>query len=165
MYVDPGTGQISQGDLFDDCPLVGLEPHSAGLAPEVVTWSRPVIVVTQACDVAQVKTNHIVVAVVHDAQTLVDEGILKASLIRDRIRRHQVFGWYFLPGSNSPRVAESVVDLRNIHTVARGILDGLIANGGRLARLDTPYREHMNQHFAQTYARIGLPEPYETTKE
>jgi hypothetical protein len=26
----------------------------------------------------------------------------------------------------------------------------------------TPYREHLAQHFAVTYSRIGLPEPYGT---
>ncbi|MBI2805899.1 MAG: hypothetical protein HYX68_13040 [Planctomycetes bacterium] len=32
----------------------------------------------------------------------------------------------------------------------------------RRARLLTPYREHLAKHFADTYSRIGLPQPYET---
>lgn len=41
-------------------------------------------------------------------------------------------------------------------------LKQLMERGKRRCRLDTPYREHMSQHFANTYVRIGLPEPYET---
>jgi hypothetical protein len=32
----------------------------------------------------------------------------------------------------------------------------------RLARIQTPYREHLAKHFADTFSRIGLPQPYET---
>lgn len=31
-----------------------------------------------------------------------------------------------------------------------------------MCRLATPYREYLAQHFAVTYMRIALPEPYET---
>ena len=57
---------------------------------------------------------------------------------------------------------ESVVDLRDMHTVPRTMLEELIADGKRLSRIVTPYREHLAQHFATTYSRIALPEPYET---
>jgi hypothetical protein len=30
------------------------------------------------------------------------------------------------------------------------------------ARLLSPYREHLAKHFADTFSRIGLPEPYDT---
>ncbi|MDA1017657.1 MAG: hypothetical protein O3A00_24760 [Planctomycetota bacterium] len=163
MYIDPGREPVSQGDIIEGCPLYGLDPRD----PSVDTESRPqhwvarVIVLTQACDAAQPKIIRLAVATVHDAQALVADGVLKASLIRDQIRRHLVHGWYFLPESEFD-VHESVVDLRNIHTVPRTILEQLAGTGKRICRLDTPYREHMNQHFGHTYARIGLPEPYKT---
>jgi hypothetical protein len=88
---------------------------------------------------------------------------LKASLIRDQIRRGLVYGWYFLPAALAPMaLPESIVDLRELHTVSRLILGHLIAAGQRVCRIQTPYREHLAQHFTVTYARIGLPEPYET---
>jgi hypothetical protein len=34
--------------------------------------------------------------------------------------------------------------------------------GRRRARLLSPYREHIAKHFADTFSRIGLPEPYDT---
>jgi hypothetical protein len=42
------------------------------------------------------------------------------------------------------------------------VLDHLREAGRRICRILTPYREHLAQHFAVTYMRIGLPEPYET---
>ena len=84
----------------------------------------------------------------------------KAALVRDQVRRHRVYGWYFLPASEAMR--ESVVDLRHLHTVPRSVLDRLIKEGKRVMSITTPYREHLAQHFATTYSRIGLPEPYET---
>ena len=42
------------------------------------------------------------------------------------------------------------------------MLNFLIADGGRVCRIRTPYREHLAQHFAAVYSRIGLPGPYET---
>jgi hypothetical protein len=47
----------------------------------------------------------------------------------------------------------------------RAMLDNLIKEGKRAARIRTPYREHLAQHLSITYARIGLPEPYPTEPE
>jgi len=150
--------------VLDNCPIFGLECTAplVELDAEPTRWRARVVVVTQACDLANITTTRAVVAIVHAAQVLVEQQILKASLIRERVRRHQVFGWYFLPEYSEAELAESIVDLRNLHTVPRLILETLISQGKRVCRLETPYREHMAQQFANTYARIGLPEPYET---
>lgn len=149
---------LSQGDVVDECPIFVWDNKEQSL--EAVERSVRVIVLTQACDLAQIKAARVLVAVVHDADKLVEHGVLKASQVRDQIRTHRVYGWYFL--SNGPGMPESLVDLRDLHTVPRGLLEELIATGQRVARLLTPYREHLAQHFATTYARIALPEPYET---
>ena len=150
---------LTQGDFLDDCPLLYLEA-STSQEPEIVTAPARVVVLTQACDLSQSKGTRVLVAIVHEAQSLVEQGILKPNLIRDQIRCHRVYGWYFLPKSETMR--ESIVDLRHLHTVPRNVLEELITRGKRVIRLTTPYREHLAQHFATTYSRIGLPEPYET---
>jgi hypothetical protein len=61
-----------------------------------------------------------------------------------------------------PTFPESIVDLRDLHTISKRLLERLIADGKRVCRVATPYREHLAQHFGVTYMRIGLPEPYET---
>ena len=149
---------LSQGDILDDCPLLSWETTDDGRT--MVELSQRVLVLTQACDLAQAKTTRVVVAVLHEAHALVEQGMLASALVRDQIRMHRVYGWYFLPAGDG--VPESVVDLRDLHTVPRTMLEGLIADGRRLSRIVTPYREHLAQHFATTYSRIALPEPYET---
>lgn len=57
---------------------------------------------------------------------------------------------------------ESLVDLRDLHTMPKTVLDALRDQGKLVCRLTTPYREHLAQHFSVTYSRIGLPEPYGT---
>lgn len=149
---------LSQGDVFANCPIVLRE--GLGENRELVERPLRIMTLTQACDLAQAKSSRVVVAVIYECQQLVDDGVLKAAMIREQIRTHRIYGWYFLP--NGPGLPESLVDLRDLHTVRREFLDALIANGQRVARLLTPYREHLAQHFATTYARIALPEPYET---
>jgi len=156
---------LSQGDVIEDCPLFSLHDPNAvtDSAVSPIRSQSRIVVMTQSCDLTQAKTMRVVVAPVYSAQKLVERGLLKASVIRDQIRRGMMFGWYFLPTAPEPiAMPESIVDFRELHTVSRAILERLIANGKRVCRIVTPYREHLAQHFAVTYMRIGLPEPYET---
>jgi hypothetical protein len=134
--------------------------------PATKWWTARVIVLTQACDLAQAKVELVLVARVHDAQTLVKTGVLKGTVIRDQMRRHLVFGWYFLPAATAPvSLPESLIDLRDVHSVPRVVLEQLIKGGKRVASLVSPYREHLAQHFAVTYMRVALPDPYATQPE
>ncbi len=158
---------MSQGDILDACPLIFWADHirevTDGDAPRTV--QARVIILTQACDLANEKTVRAIVAVVHDAADLVQSGRIKEKFIRDNVRRGQVYGWYFLPAHEScPGFPESLVDLRDLHTVPRTLLEGLKDHDKLVCRLITPYREHLAQHFSVTYSPIGLPEPYETVE-
>ncbi len=157
---------LTQGDLIENCPLVSIHTGADALNlsdPAIYWWPARVVVLTQSCDLAQPKTDVVLEAQVHDAQKLIDDGVLKAAMIRDQVRRHQVFGWYFLPEViESVSLTESLIDLRDVHSVPRAVLEQLIADGKRVASLQSPYREHLAQHFAVTYMRIALPEPYRT---
>jgi hypothetical protein len=161
----PADESLSQGDIFDECPLFRLHVSEDGidLAADPARWSARVIVLTQACDLAQAKSTKVLVGMIRSAQDLIAEGVLKGPAIRDQVRRGLIYGWYFLPAAAPPvPLPESIVDLRELHTVPRPILEHLMIAGKRLCRLVTPYREHLAQHFAVTYMRIGLPDPYET---
>jgi hypothetical protein len=166
MYMAPPVEEpLAQGDILDSCPIFGLEVPATGVDLDAAParWRERAIVLTQACDLAQAKSTKVLVALLHPAQLLVERGALKAPTIRDQVRRGLVYGWYFLPAANAPlTLPESIVDLRDLHTVPRAVLERLIADGKRLCRLLPPYREHLAQHFAVTYMRIGLPAPYET---
>lgn len=120
------------------------------------------LVLTQTCDLANRKAATAVIAVVRDAQVLVEKQQLKAADIRGPIRAGRVFGWYFLPKSGEFGLPEMIVDLRQLHTVRLDLLTDLCRRGRRRARVQPLYREHLAKHFADTYSRIGLPEPYGT---
>ncbi len=164
MYETPDSKQpLSQGDILDGCPIFGLDVTDAtvDLSSAPSRWQERVTVLTQACDLAQGKTTKVLVALVQPAQQLVEKGILKPAVIRDQVRRGLVYGWYFLPSAVPPiLLPESIVDLRDLHTVSRAVLEKLIAEGKRVCRISSPYREHLAQHFAVTYMLIGLPAPY-----
>ncbi len=92
LHVTPDS-PLSQGDIIDCCPILvweDLSTESTALDP--VELKLRVIVVTQACDLAQSRVTRVVVAVVHSAQTLVDQGVLKGKAITDQIRSHRVYG-------------------------------------------------------------------------
>lgn len=157
------SAPLTQGDIISQCPLVYWVMEESGEG----SWARRsavsherIVVLTQACDLANVKTSNVQVAIVHEAERLVDAGLLKGRTIRDQVRRHRVYGWYFLPAEDDQ--PESIVDLRDIHTLPRALLAERVASGFRSATIIAPYREHLAQHFAVTYSRIALPEPYET---
>jgi len=166
MYATPTAAELlSQADVLDSCPVYGLESTAGAVDLDAAParWRERVIVLTQACDLAQTKTSKVLVAVLHAAQLLVDRGVFKAATIRDQVRRGMVYGWYFLPAAPAPiLLSESIIDLRDLHTVPRIVIERLVADGKRVCRLLPPYREHLAQHFAVTYMRIGLPEPFET---
>ena len=57
-------------------------------------------------------------------------------------------GWYFLPAAPAPvTLAESIVDLRELHTIERRTLEYLVDAGERVCRIRTPWREHLAQAF------------------
>ena len=164
---EQGPIPLSQGDILDACPLVFWpdQIREVAEAAKPRSVSARVMILTQACDLANDKTVRAIVAVVHDAADLVQTGRVKEKFIRDNVRRGQVYGWYFLPAHAScPGFPESLVDLRDLHTVPRSLLEGLRDQGKFVCRLITPYREHLAQHFSVTYSRIGLPEPYGTVE-
>lgn len=163
-HLPPPNDPIDQGDIVDRCPTLydaGYEPEVAGSMKVDYALQR-IIVLTQTCDLANLKTRQVVTAVVLDAQALVDDGSLKPADVKGPIRSGRVYGWYFLPGSAELNLPEMIVDLRQLHTVRRGLLTALCGRGSRRARVQPPYREHLAKHFADTYSRIGLPEPYPT---
>jgi hypothetical protein len=121
-----------------------------------------VLVLTQTCDLANSKARLAVVAVVLNAQAMIDQQMLKAADVRGPIRSGRVYGWYFLPKSTELGLPEMIVDMRQLQSVRVEVLTALCQSGQRRARVQPLYREHLAKHFADTYCRIGLPEPYET---
>lgn len=153
---------LTQGDIVIGCPIVRFEPAHEDVMPAwtLAQSTERVLILTQACDIANGKVSRLQVALVQDVKDVVALGKVSQATIRDQVRLHRVFGLYFLPEWEG-RFPESIVDLRNIHTIPLKMFEELAQKGDRV-RLTTPYREHLAQHFAVTYSRIALPEPYQT---
>jgi hypothetical protein len=166
IYAVPAPGDpLDQGDLIDDCPVLSVVSfdQESLLPTDIKHVPTRVLVLTQTCDLVQVKgLARCLVAVVQAAQQLVDLGILKPNDIKGPIRAGRVYGWYFLPQHVESGLPEMIVDLRQVHTVRLDLLRALCQQGKRRARVQPLYREHLAKHFADTYSRIGLPQPYET---
>ena len=160
----PPDAPIDQGDLIDGCPVSGVDDFDEQVLTnfEFEHSIERVVVLSQTCDLANHKVRHAVIATVHDANEMVATGQLKAADIRGPLRAGRVFGWYFLPKNQELGLGEMIVDLRQLHTVRLDLLTALCATGRRVARIQPLYREHLSKHFADSYSRIGLPEPYET---
>jgi hypothetical protein len=165
IYRLPGIEDpLDQGDLVDDCFTLSIKQFDLGNddPPRINVAANRVLVLTQACDLVNQKATNATVAVVHDAHFIVSEGLLKPADVRGPVRAARVYGWYFLPANQELGLKEMIVDLRQLHTVRLELLTELCRRGKRRARLVSPYREHLARHFADTFSRIGLPEPYET---
>jgi hypothetical protein len=160
----PHEEPIDQGDIIDGCPVLSLAAFdAASLQPTNIAYTAArVIVLTQTCDFANQKVTVVTGAVLREAKAIVDQGILKASDVKGPVRAGRVYGWYFLPKNDDLGLPESIIDLRQLHTVRLDLLVALCRRGQRHARLQQLYREHLARHFGDTYGRIGLPEPYPT---
>lgn len=155
---------IDQGDLIDSCPVVAVTDFvvdQTNTAKVQFDLHRG-LVLTQTCDFANKKTDSAIVASVFDAQQLIDQQIVKTADVKGPIRASRTWGLYFLPANSDLGLDEMIVDLRRLHTIRLDLLLALCQAGKRRARLQTPYREHLAKHFADTFSRIGLPQPYET---
>jgi hypothetical protein len=165
IFVRPADDDnLDQGDILDDCPLPWTAFWDLDRDPQIVTEVifQRVIVLTQTCDLANNKVNLATVAIVREAEALVRGGVLKAADVKGPIRAGRIWGLYFLPKADDLGLPESIVDLRQLHTVRLDMLRALCQRGKRTARLQPLYREHLNKFFGDTYSRIGLPQQYAT---
>jgi hypothetical protein len=160
----PPDNPLDQGDIIEACPILELTEYDwDGRKPLVSAYAlQRILVLTQTCDLANAKTRLVLVAIILDAQSLIDQQMVKAADVRGPIRAGRVYGWYFLPKNSELGLPEMIVDLRQLQSVRFDLLTGLCQRGQRKARIQSLYREHLAKHFADTYSRIGLPEPYET---
>ena len=154
---------LDQGDIIDGCPIlqVALFDPQQPATPKVACSISRVVVLTQTCDLANQKTQRGAVAIVHNAQRLVDQNIVRAAEIRGPIRAGRVYGWYFLPADIHLGLDESIVDLRQLHTLPLEVLKTLCGLGGQsadTAALSRTSRKTLRRHLS----RSGLPLPYET---
>ncbi len=157
-----------QGDLLRRFPVVHVEDLSLEGEPTVRTRIQTIdaIVVTQTCDLENLKIRNILLARVlawadfaaaqfGAGNTAVKSGAFCRNLVRGDIPPLTLLH----ERQAQPSLAWSVVDFRELYVVDRGRIDAFVAQPGnrRRLRLTSPYKEHFAQSFARFYMRVGLP--------
>ena len=146
IYGLPGVDDpLDQGDVIDECIIVSVKEFDVDRddPPRINVARNRVVLLTQACDLANKKVSYVTVAIVHEAQFIVGQGLLKPADVRGPVRAARVYGWYFLPANSDLGLNEMIVDLRQLHTVRLDLLTVLCQRGHRRGRLLSPYREHL----------------------
>jgi hypothetical protein len=91
IYSQPvATEALDQGDLIDNCPIVEVAAFDLDRPnqPLVECAAHRAVVLTQTCDLANQKTQRATVALVYEAQQLVEQGLVKASDVREHLAKH-----------------------------------------------------------------------------
>jgi hypothetical protein len=156
---------LEQGDLLRACPvLVPVSILPFPLADHSITADLrtfDVVVMTQSCDLANDKTEDIILCPHWD---LIDASRMDVSLARRSVQldilKGRIYRYAMLAASadESAPIGVRIVDFGRIFSLPKAFLRQFAAGQGRRLRLAPPYREHLSQAFARFFMRVGLPE-------
>jgi hypothetical protein len=184
--VQPDT-PITQGDFIDPCPVLAFDEIPqftlpiktdaviARLQGRYGIERNRVVVMTQACDLAQGKARNVILCPVYHLDDYKTEWE-KAQKTAGRpvrptewpskiaeIKKGRILNLCLLAGSDSKKpggvsIPCQVVDFLEVFSMPLEIVKTwvLSQNTNRL-RLLPPYREHLSQAFARYFMRVALP--------
>jgi hypothetical protein len=178
----PADTPLDQGDIILDCLVAGwkdspiqtttIEKGDVILKDAVEIAKMDVVVMTQTCDLAEEKVEHIVLCPHYPLETFREEWekTQKANdqkptdrswgKFLDRIVKAQVWNLAILNKEDGEDYTTNIriVDFHEIFSLPLDFLKSWLAkeNSPRL-RLLPPYREHLSQAFARFFMRVGLP--------
>lgn len=177
-----------QGDLVEGCPVSvfreaeelvrarGLDELLEILRRSVGIQSVRVIVMTQACDLAQGKVGNVILCPVYhleehkeNVEKALERPLGKGALDSQlkQIKDGKIWNLTLLEKRNPPEggglsVPHLVVDFHEVFSLPRDFLELWIRlSGSNRLRLLPPYREHLSQAFARYFMRVGLPQDVE----
>lgn len=168
-------GQIEQGDLITDCPIV-IPPKEYKKDGEydVDVQEMNAIILSQSCDLVQRKIDIVLVCpyyplTVYLNSMPVEQQSKKAKEKKiDELRKGYSPGYHLLNkdnGDNEQIKDYLLVDFRNVYGVQFDVLAHLVKQRHIRYRLLPPYREHLSQAFARYFMRVGLPQDISIEKE
>lgn len=174
-----------QGDLIEGCPVsvfqearelagaTNLEQLLEILQRSVGIQSVRVIIMTQACDLAQDKVRNVILCPVYSLEehkANVEKALGRPLGRRDwesqlkQIRDGKIWNLTLLERRNPPEggglsVPHLLVDFHEVFSLPRDFLELWVRlSGSNRLRLLPPYREHLSQAFARYFMRVGLPQ-------
>ena len=166
---------LAQGDIILNCPIVQLEKVDVHPFFKPFMYDIDAIVMTQACDLAQKKVDHVTLCPIVQFSEVLKEYMDKDGLVYnassrkeiekkekviEKFRQGAILNYHLLNKFTSEYLSTEykVVSLKESFTIPFESFQLLLreSNGQRL-RLQPPYREHLSQAFARNFMRIGLP--------
>lgn len=161
-------GEVTQGDILSDCPLVVPNADDVLLqvvrgAEETLTTEIPVkkanlIVMTQACDIAQNKVESIVLCPIWTLDDFSkDTQALQTDKGKESLRRGHFPPFHLLAEDADAKLTLQVVDFRELYSLPTELVEFIAEKAGDRPRLLSPYREQLSQSFARYFMRVGLP--------
>lgn len=160
---------ISQGDIINGCaiPIPNISLYNA-ILENTETVEDPIdikisdlIVVSQACDIANDKINTLVLCSIWPLSRLIkDNSYYSSSKARESLRQGKEPSYHLVTEYKSGTISRdySVVDFHNIYTLPKNFIIKTVENIPSRLRLLPPYREHLSQAFARYFMRVGLPQ-------
>ena len=165
-YEVVGGDELMQCDLIPgvEVPVLAVSPFeiAEGDEPSFELLRMNAMVLTQTCDLLQGKQGNAIVAPYHSWQEIVEQDQLtngdrrrkEQAMIRKGARPH----YSLLPEHDEGLIPYSVVDFRQLHTVAINYLRQVAVAAGERIRVQSPYREGISHHFAQYFSRVAVPD-------
>lgn len=179
---------ITQGDLIDSCPVLAFD-QIPSMAPPVHTDAilaaleghygvlpTRVVVMTQACDLAQGKARSVIMCPVNHVDDYRNdwEAALRAAgkspkpddwpnrlkQIKDgRILNLCLLKEWKAQIAGNLSIPRQIVDFGEVFSLPFDFLNiWVLAQNQNRLRLLPPYREHLSQAFARYFMRVGLPQ-------
>lgn len=178
-YRRPGpTDPLDQGDVIGPCPLPQFLVQHEGWNNDLLsdpTYDKAaqelVIVVSQTCDLERTgkeRLNSVAVCPVYRVTTLLGNDIYAPDMEATgkpvtkknltSLRKGGMVGYHYLPSYHGdPEFPESAVDLLQVYTVPRQLLQYLVEIGRRKLTMNPPYRECLGHDLGRVFSRVGLP--------
>lgn len=175
------TETVVQGDLIFNCPLLAWRSGDIQVSggdigqtfrQNVQIIENNVIVMTQACDLAQGKVQNVIVCPHYTLEqyrstwsgTMLAQGQNPTEKAWKKqcefISDGYVWNLSMLNAGSEEGVdlPIRIVDFHEVFTLPRVFLESLLAQRGQpRPYLLSPYREHLSQAFARYFMRVGLP--------
>lgn len=154
---------LAQGDLLPDCLLPKFMGTNLAdddyVAEEELSRAR-LIVITQSCDLANRKANHVALCPAHrlDEFEVINPAFGKKGNW-ENVRKGRVEALHLLGALENPADNRSalVVDFGHIVSLPIEYLENHALSLGPRWRLNSPFLEHFSQSFARFFMRVGLP--------
>lgn len=162
------SDDITQGDILLNCPVAILDPYAKlSEGAEIKTEIKYIdgIIVTQACDIANKKTDNIVICSLitkAEAERQFELAGKKPKDIKNSIKnivKGQVVSKHIINNyiSNTYNQDYYIIDFNSIYTIPMQLAKEIAKQNSPRLRLCPPYREHLSQSFARFFMRVGLP--------